>query len=84
MGANIYPPCVSNALNQYLSEPVFAQNQSKIDAPAGGENFSTVALIVMQEQTCRYLYILFQISEKIGKNRNFGAKIGINRKILEK
>ena len=37
MGANIYPPCVSNALDQYLSEPVFAQN----------EKFSTVALIVM-------------------------------------
>ena len=47
MGANIYPPCVSNALDQYLSEPVFAQNQCKIDAPVGDEKFSTVALIVM-------------------------------------
>ena len=43
MGANIYPPCVSNALDQYLSEPVFAQNQCKIEA----ENLSTEALIVM-------------------------------------
>ena len=47
MGANIYPPCVSNVLDQYLSEPVFSQNQCKIDAPVGVENFSTVALIVM-------------------------------------
>ena len=33
----IYPPCVSNELDQYLSEPLFSQ--CKIDAPAGGENF---------------------------------------------
>ena len=41
MGANIYPqaPCVSNALDQYLIEPVFAQNQCKIDAPVGGKFF---------------------------------------------
>ena len=43
----IYPPCVSNALDQYLSEPLFGQNQYKIDAPVGAENFSTVAPIVM-------------------------------------
>ena len=30
------------------------------------------------------IYFLFQMSEKIGKNRNFGAKIGINRNILKK
>ena len=42
-----YPPCVSNELDQYLSEPLFAQNKCKIDAPAGGEIFSTVALVVM-------------------------------------
>ena len=42
-----YPPCVSNELDQYLSEPLFAQNKCKIDAPAGGEKFSTVALVVM-------------------------------------
>ena len=47
MGANIYPHCVSNALDQYPSEPVFAQNPCTIDAPVGGDNFSTVALIVM-------------------------------------
>ena len=76
----IYPPCVSNELDQYLSEPLFAQNLCIIDAPEGGEIFSTVALIFMLEQTCRYRYVLFQMSEKIGKNRNFGAKIGINRK----
>ena len=45
MGAYILR--VSNALDQYLSEPLFAQNQCKIDAHAGGEFFSKVTLIVM-------------------------------------
>ena len=35
----MYPPCVSNVLDQYLSEPVFAQNQCKIDAPVVGKIF---------------------------------------------
>ena len=75
MGA--YIPRVSNELDQYLSEPSYAQNASlKFNAPVGVEFFSTVAPIVIYEQKCRYLYVLFQISEKIGKNRNFGAKIG--------
>ena len=43
----IYPPFVSNELDQYLSEPLFAQISCKIDAPVGGEIFSTVALIVI-------------------------------------
>ena len=43
----IYSPCVSNELDPYLSEPLFVQNYFIIDAPVGGEIFSTVALIVM-------------------------------------
>ena len=62
----IHHPCVSNELDQYLSEPLYAQNASL--------NFSTVAPMVIYEQKCRYLYVLFQMSEKIGKNSNFGAK----------
>ena len=38
----IYPPCVSNELDQ-----LFAQNECKINAPVGGGQFSTVALIIM-------------------------------------
>ena len=60
MGA--YIPRVSNELEQYLSEPLYAQNASlKLI-----ENISTVAPIVKYEQKCRYLYFLFQMSEKIG------------------
>ena len=43
----IYPPCISNELDPYLIEPLFVQNECKIDAPVGGELFSTVALIAM-------------------------------------
>ena len=32
----IYPLCASNELDQYLSEPLFAQNECKINAPVGG------------------------------------------------
>ena len=45
MGAYIL--CVSNELDPYLSDPLFAKNYCKIDGPEGGEHFSTVALIVM-------------------------------------
>ena len=47
IGGCIYPPCVSNELDQYLSEPLFAQNQCKIDAPVGSEKISTVARTAM-------------------------------------
>ena len=77
------PVCLSE-LDQYLSEPLYAQNASLKLMPRRGQIFSTVAPIIIYEQKCRYLYVLFQMSEKIGKNRNFGAKIGINRKILKK
>ena len=68
-----------NELDQYLSEPLYAQNASL-----------NLMKFFLQYHLSSYMsrsadiYVLFQMSEKIGKNRNFGAKIGINRKILKK
>ena len=61
---------VSNELDQYLSEPLFARNQSvKLMAPGGANFFSIVALIVIiYKSRPAALYFIFQIdlSEKIG------------------
>ena len=84
IGGCINHPCFKSVRPIFKCTIICTECKLKIDAPVGGEFFSTVAPIVIYEQKCRYLYVLFQMSEKIGKNRNFGAKIGKNRNILKK
>ena len=48
----IHAPCVSNELRPiFKSALICIEFQCKIDAPVGGEHFSTVAPRVIYEQT---------------------------------